>query len=121
VEQQRPPIVWVFVAYNVIVPIVWYLILGLPTFDSAVSWVVLIASFALGGLVLYWFVRGVRPIWWLFVLGFALAAIPTGQSAGRYWLGVVVSLIGLVMLLAPSMRRYFFPRSAPDDITVAPT
>lgn len=106
--EQRPPIVWAFVAYNVLVPIVWYLTWGFPSFDSAVSWAVLIAIYALFALALYFFVRGVRFMWWLAVVFSVLALIPTGQSAGRYWFGVVLSLVGLGLLLTPPMRRYFF-------------
>jgi hypothetical protein len=110
--QARPPIVWVFVAYNAILPVVWRPIWGFPTFDSGGSWAALVATVAVVALALYWFVRGVRLVWWLSVVAFALAFIPTGQSAGRYWLGVILSLVALGMLLAPSMRGYFFQKNA---------
>ena len=53
---------------------------------------------------------GSRIIWWLLVVGNALALVVAPILFSVSWLSIPLSLIGLALLLAPESRAYVFKR-----------
>jgi hypothetical protein len=52
-----------------------------------------------------------RLAWWVFVVLSVLGFIPEGgRTAAQTAFGLVESIVGLALLLTPSMRRYVFAR-----------
>jgi hypothetical protein len=99
-----PRIVWVWVGLQLLEWVLWPLVWPPPSLGFyAVGSVVMLV-------VLFWFVRGVRAVWWLLVIAFAFSLIPFGPPDARFWVGAAFTVASLGLLITPQMRRYFFDR-----------
>jgi hypothetical protein len=108
---RQPRIVWIFVAYQLLILVVWISIRPPASNGALLGWA---SGVGFGLLVLYWFIRGIKAAWWLAVIGTVFAVIPDNVPT-RYWSGVATALVSLILLLSPSMRRHFFHRNVPAE------